>query len=37
MELSISIPTVWRDIKILGELEIKVNTRGKWTVSYTVA
>lgn len=37
MELSISIPTVWRDIKILGKLEIKVNTRGKWTVSYTVA
>lgn len=37
MELSISIPTVWRDIKILGELDIKINTRGKWTVSDTVA
>ena len=24
-------------LKILGELDIKINTRGKWTVSDTVA
>ena len=30
--LSVSTPTVWRDIKTLRELGIKVNTRDKWTV-----
>ena len=34
--LSVSTPTVWRDIKTLRELGIKVNTRDKWTVDDTV-
>ena len=34
--LSVSTPTVWRDIKILRELGIKVNTRDKWTVDDTL-
>ena len=34
--LSVSTPTVWRDIKTLRELGIKVNTRDKWTVDDTL-
>ena len=34
--LSVSTPTVWRDIKTLRELGIKVNTRNKWTVDDTL-
>ena len=31
MALSVSAPTVWRDLKTLQELGVKVNTRDKWT------
>lgn len=31
MALSVSVPTVWRDLKTLQELGVKVNTRDKWT------
>ena len=34
--LSVSTPTVWRDIKTLRELGIKINTRDKWTVDDTL-